>query len=185
MDKARVGYSEFVKLCHIEDAENWCSWLSVQTDGVYVKEPEHFKNWPPEEKAEMTKHPLRDLKKPILSFPCSLNDMGKALEEVDMYGYIDPFHMAEWLLAELAKEKHEMPSECKICAPSEPKNSHLLLIAAMLDLLTEEGRRSRNQSAVKSDILTHFKDWRGLSARNLDKLFGEAAKAKKAAKETE
>jgi hypothetical protein len=66
----------------------------------------------------------------------------------------------------------------------EPKPSHLLTIAALLELLKEPVENPRlsglNQDGIKGEILTKFK-WRGLSKRNLESIFAAANKAKKAA----
>lgn len=32
-----IGYSEFVRLCNVEDPEEWCDWLLLCPDGIYVK----------------------------------------------------------------------------------------------------------------------------------------------------
>lgn len=69
---------------------------------------------------------------------------------------------------------------------AEEKPSHILAVAALLRMLREPRQTGRNQSAVQNHILQHFKDWRGMSKRNLEIVFSEANKAaEKAAKETE
>jgi len=70
-------------------------------------------------------------------------------------------------------------------AEADAKNSHLLAIAALLELLkapVEHTRpQGRNQEAIKDEILRKF-PWRGLSDRNLQTIFAEANKAKADAK---
>lgn len=65
---------------------------------------------------------------------------------------------------------------------TEPKPSHLLVIAALLELLKAPTKQSRpqgqNQEAIKTAILEQF-PWRGLGARNLESTFAAANKAKK------
>lgn len=69
-------------------------------------------------------------------------------------------------------------------AEDEPKRSHLLAIAALLELLKAPVERQRpqgmNQTAIKDAILADF-PWRGLSDRNIQKIFSAANKAKEAA----
>lgn len=66
-------------------------------------------------------------------------------------------------------------------AEAEAKPSHLLAVAALLELLKTPVERARpqgmNQAAIKADILERFK-WRGLKDRNLDDIFAAANKAK-------
>jgi hypothetical protein len=66
-------------------------------------------------------------------------------------------------------------------AVAETKPSHLLAIAALLELLKAPAERPRpqgmNQEAIKLEILEKF-DWRGLSDRNLQTIFSSANKAK-------
>lgn len=63
-------------------------------------------------------------------------------------------------------------------ADADPKPSHLLAIAAMLELLGEPGRGARNQSAVLAEILERYPGKRGLGKRNLEDIFSAANKAK-------
>lgn len=66
-------------------------------------------------------------------------------------------------------------------AEADPKPSHLLAIAVLLELLkapVEFPRpRGMNQAAIKSAILEKF-PWPGLSERNLEMIFAAANKAK-------
>ena len=90
----KVGYGDFVKLCRVDDGEEWCGWLSVCKDGVYVKEP------PPgqyDERAILAEHPTGNLAEPVIRFPCALGDLREGLEQLGVYGCIDAFDMAEWV----------------------------------------------------------------------------------------
>jgi chromosome segregation ATPase len=60
---------------------------------------------------------------------------------------------------------------------SIPKPSHFLTIAAMLGLLKDAGRSSRNQSAVLAEILERNPNKHGLSKRTLEGIFSDANKA--------
>jgi hypothetical protein len=60
---------------------------------------------------------------------------------------------------------------------SIPKPSHYLAIAAMLGLLKDAGRSSRNQSAVLAEILERNPNKHGISKRTLESIFSDANKA--------
>lgn len=80
----------------------------------------------------------------------------------------------------LKVERDEWRARCEQ-AEAEAKPSHLLAIAALLELLKAPVERPRpqgmNQAAIKGDILEKF-PWRGLSDRNLQEIFAAANKAK-------
>lgn len=71
----KIGYSEFVKLCNVWDPEGWSGWLSVRFDGVYVKPLPQGLDLTPAERSILTEHPLYDLTKPVLAFPCTLEEL--------------------------------------------------------------------------------------------------------------
>lgn len=64
---------------------------------------------------------------------------------------------------------------------AEAKPSHLLAIAAMLELLDEPGRAARNQSAIVAEILERYPRKRGLGKRTLEDIFAAANRAFKEA----
>lgn len=57
------------------------------------------------------------------------------------------------------------------------KPSHLLVIAALLNIIIESKVVRRNQSAVISEINTRYPNMRGLGSRTLDDVFSVARKA--------
>lgn len=66
------------------------------------------------------------------------------------------------------------------------KSSHLLAIAGLLELLTDQSRPRYNQGSAAERIEALHPDWRGSSTSNLTKLFAEAkAAAKDAEKEAQ
>lgn len=90
----KIGYSDFVKLCRVDDPKTWIEWLSVEPDGVYVKV---FPDWlTPEERAVLSEHPTGNLKEPALKFPCTLKELETFLETTGLYGCIDAFDLLEW-----------------------------------------------------------------------------------------
>ncbi len=81
-------------------------------------------------------------------------------------------------LKKIADSRQAKPPEPET---NKPKPSHLLAIAALLELLQAPIDHPRpqgmNQSAIKSAILDRL-NWRGLSQRTLDAIFADANKAK-------
>lgn len=96
----KLGYSDFVRLCRVDDPEAWAAWLSVRADGVYVKVPEG--GLTANERAALSEHPTGNLLDPALRFPCGLEQLQEFLEAHGLYGCIDPFDMADWLMGKAA-----------------------------------------------------------------------------------
>jgi len=90
-------------------------------------------------------------------------------------------------------QQHELELECRLRTQAEvdelqaeltrretaAKPSHLLTIAALMELLGEPGRAGRNQSAIMAEIQERHTGKRGLSKRNLEEIFAAANKANK------
>jgi hypothetical protein len=75
------------------------------------------------------------------------------------------------LLADDRQCRKPLIDEC------EPKNSHLLVIAALLDLQKDpvmQARPRRNQTAIRESIQERNVDMRGLGKRTIEDIFGEA-----------
>jgi hypothetical protein len=91
--------------------------------------------------------------------------------------------LQEQQAAELEQERtaREAAEKRAEIAEAEAKPSHLLTIAALLELLKAPAEHPRpqgmNQEAIKNAILAQF-PWRGLSDRNLQTIFSAANKAK-------
>lgn len=90
-----IGYSDFAKLCRVDNPEEWAGWFSIRADGVYVKTPPDGLDH--NERAALSAHPTGNLAEPALKFPCTLRQLHTFLEEQGVYGCIDPFDMAEWV----------------------------------------------------------------------------------------
>lgn len=92
-------------------------------------------------------------------------------------------------------QQHELELACRLRTQAEvdelqaeltrretaAKPSHLLTIAALIELLGEPGRAGRNQSAIMAEIQERHQGKRGLSKRNLEEIFAAANKANKEA----
>jgi len=102
----KVGRADFIRICRVEKVNDWMPYLEIRNDGVYVVPPAN--NFPlfPEESATLNEHPEKDLTKPVLNFPCSLDELQTFLEYVGAYGCIDAFDMAKFVEKELTSPKY-------------------------------------------------------------------------------
>lgn len=94
----KIGYSEFIRICQIDGCVSaWCDWLSIRADGVYIKVPDESLGLTPEERAVLTEHPIGDLTKPALSFPCDFASLMAFLEQQAIGIEIDDAQVEELL----------------------------------------------------------------------------------------
>lgn len=105
----QIGYSDFVRLCRVGDPMQWVRWLSIRPEGVWIAPPPDGIHLEPAERALWYEHPKKDVTKPLLMFPCSLLQLQDFLETAGIYGCIDPFDMAEFILQETEKHKKNVP----------------------------------------------------------------------------
>jgi hypothetical protein len=176
----KVGYSDFVKLCRVENSDEWCDWLAVRGDGVYVKEPPA--GLEPAERAILSEHPTGNLNDPALVFPCDLASLKKFLEEQGVYGCIDPFDMADWI-----QEKNKLDTREKSQDVSpRAKTTYLNIIAALLDCIAGNLPNVKKHPSFSSEaklieaIDGHFRGYAGLSQSTLSRKFPEAKKSMEA-----
>ncbi|WP_420476240.1 hypothetical protein [Noviherbaspirillum sp. ST9] len=83
-----IGFSEFVRLCNASTESDFCPWAKLKEDGVYIVKPDESASLTPGELAALTEHPLKDLTKPVLSFPCTLEQLIAAMDAIGMAGCI-------------------------------------------------------------------------------------------------
>ena len=74
MHKPQVGYSEFVQLCNVFKPTEFYCGVRLEKDGVYIIEPDSALLLFPDERAALSEHPLKDLTKPALAFPCTFDE---------------------------------------------------------------------------------------------------------------
>lgn len=167
--KLKIGHSDFVKLCRVEDTEKWLAWLSVLEDGVYVKSPPANIGIGYGERAVLTEHPTGNLNEPALRFPCTLPQLQAFLEQYGGYGSIDAFDMADWVLASEAKQPCPNPptvsgetftklqSALKAFDPSNPPRSK----KAFMGVLESMGCDTREQEVFANIAAEHYgHSWR-------------------------
>jgi len=89
-----IGYADFIKLFRVDNPDEY-DRFAIKGDGVYVRQPNEIEklNLIPTELAELTMHPTGDLSKPVLVFPCSMDELKEFVEFFGLHGYIGAFDM--------------------------------------------------------------------------------------------
>lgn len=78
----KIGYSEFIKICHVQDPSNWYLNYKVKLDGIYIEAPSDDIKLTPEERASISEHPTGIHSEPVISFPCTVDELRKGLQEI-------------------------------------------------------------------------------------------------------
>lgn len=91
-----IGYADFLRLLKVGgNPTEWTTRLAVRENGVFVRPLEPALPVTVEERAILAEHPLKDLTKPILAFPCSLDQLRQFVNEEDLH--IDAFDLVDLL----------------------------------------------------------------------------------------
>jgi hypothetical protein len=177
----KIGYSDFVKLCRVDNPEDWCSWLLVKGDGVYVKVPPGDVLMTSEERAGLSEHPTGNLAELALRFPCTLNELQAFLEDQGVYGCIDAFDMADWVVASATKERLANIAEKPLGTRAE--TTYQNIIAALLDCIAGKVPNVGKHPSFKDEtqlikiIDEHYDGIDGLSESNLSRKFPAAKRS--------
>lgn len=86
--KPLIGYADFIRLCNVENPTELAPWAKLEQDGIYIVAPDASVLLFPGERAVLTEHPFKDLTKPVLSFPCTLEELISTTENIGMAGCI-------------------------------------------------------------------------------------------------
>jgi hypothetical protein len=141
----QIAYSDFIRLCRVKDPKDWSPCTEVRIDGVWIVPPLDDVWLFPGDRGVLSEHPTKDLTKPALAFPCSLEQLQEFLQFLGEESCIDSFDMAYFIQKEIqeteAKEQRsDIPSEIAKEAPStEQKES--------IDT-TEQGRSTKEAEYV-------------------------------------
>ena len=93
----KIGYSDFLRLLHVEgDPTKWGPNLAVHNGGVYIVPLPPDAPATTEERAILADHPLEDLTKPALPFPCTLEQLRAFIEDQGLRGCIDAFELLDF-----------------------------------------------------------------------------------------
>lgn len=104
--KKAITYSDFVRLCRVEDPEDLGLNYRLEDDGVYLTPPPKDVFLTPEERAIAGELPpgVYSYDQPVLKLPCSLQQLQKFQEDGGLYGITDAFDMADVIFDLTIKE---------------------------------------------------------------------------------
>ncbi len=172
-ESIKIGYSDFMLLCRIEKPAEWVSWLSVRSEGIWLVPPPDDVILTPSERSTLCDHPDKDLTKPLLSFPCSLKQLQSFLEDAGVYGCIDPFDMAGFIL-EQTQGQLSVPS---VESEPKPKSKESLLKIIIAMAVDGYGYDPEQNKSPTPEEITKAVQIQGLSitAETVRKWLAEAA----------
>jgi hypothetical protein len=135
----QIGYSDFVSLCRVDDTSQWVPWLSIRPEGVWISPLPEETTPEPTERALWYEHPKKDITKPLLTFPCTLLELQYFLETAGIYGCIDPFDMAEFILREMEQNKKTSPDNPQKAPIKKPSLKALESLLKMIIAMAVDG----------------------------------------------
>jgi hypothetical protein len=124
-----LSYADFLRLCHVDDPNDWQPYLRVAQDGVWLVEPPQTPLMDAELRADLSEHPDGDPSKPVITFPVSLGDIEERI--INMYGggFIDPMELADFVALKVR-------SDAGISAPlgRQRERNYLRVVNALVRL---------------------------------------------------
>jgi len=94
-----ISWVDFIDICEIDDTEDFFWGLRVDKDGVWVRDISNHRSLSIQELAAI--RPRSGWDRPMLSFPCSPEELRKFLEDNDLDEYMENL---DFLLPEGLKE---------------------------------------------------------------------------------
>lgn len=166
LGQLQLGFSDFSDLVKFNsvasslvplstDAKGYWCGFEVRDDGLYVVAPGNSDTLTTEELTELTKHPHKDLKKPALSFPFTLNDLNQFLDFYDGIAFVSEKQFLDWL-----QNKEVDLSEFGLCESGTELKSFankerftlLVLIEALLHKLGIDSQSRHATSQLKEMV---------------------------------
>jgi len=151
VDKIRVSYSDFIRLCHVEDPENWVPGLRVALDGVWVKNISGDSLLSPDERSWLSEHPDGDPSRPIVSFPCTLGDIRARLWDLSGGGFIEPFELATFIAKKL-DQGESVASKASLGQLNRRTGEREEILRAALAVLWHFPSQKRNAVALARQV---------------------------------
>lgn len=102
--KFELSLKEVKEILHVDPGEEdggWDETLSFRDDGIYLREVEGASMTLTSMETNALYGPNPKFRTPLLNFPCSLEDLERFIQRQGLYGTIDPFALAESLVAQL------------------------------------------------------------------------------------
>ena len=103
----KIGYSDFIEICEIEDPDDFYVNHEVRADGVYVKLPRGGPVLTPNERSALTQHSTGNLNEATLPFPCSIEQFRKYLVEID--DCVIEENLNRWIMARQQEQAAPTP----------------------------------------------------------------------------
>lgn len=154
--KIKVSLADFIRLFDITDLENWQRGLRFEHDSVWIVATLKGSFFP-EELASLNEHPVKDLNKPVLSFPCTLSQLEEFIKEQGLTGYIHPADWDSFVQSEIKNKKgNEMKNDD---APAKQANAKeiesllkLVIAMAIKGYRFDPKKRSSIPREIVSDV---------------------------------
>jgi hypothetical protein len=106
----QIGYSDFLRICMINDPNDFLPGFEVRLDGVWVVPPSNDVYLTSEERAILSEHPKKDLTIPALAFPCSLRQLYDFLKFAEAVDCADPAELEK--IQQLYSDQDEAVFPC-------------------------------------------------------------------------
>src|SRR5208282_5091767 len=88
------GKDVFIRLCNVNDIDNWDDNFKIKDDGVYKELKKDIGVYATkEELATLNYHHLNDLSKRCLDFPFTLEDFNQFIENYGLTGCVDQYYL--------------------------------------------------------------------------------------------
>jgi hypothetical protein len=103
-----IQYADFIRLCKVDDPNDWAPNFRVAHDGVWVVPPSDDADLLPSERAVLSEHPSGNLSMPALTFPCSLEEFHEFILWSGLNGCVVQYEMEKYLKEKIeAIEPHD------------------------------------------------------------------------------
>ena len=101
--KATITYADFLLICHVHDPTEFCGF-KVDPSGLYVAMPDIKALLTYEERSVLSWHPTGHYSDPVLSLPCTLDELQTFVACAGLIGCIDTEVLAEVLASKIEPE---------------------------------------------------------------------------------
>jgi hypothetical protein len=146
-----LSYSDFIRLCHVDDPDDWDPRLRIAFDGVWLKEPAQTPHLDADLRADLSIHPDGDPSKPVITFPVSLGDVEVRLSDIYGGGFMDAMELADFVAGRLQEQIAQISRPPMKDGPlgRQRERSLLRMIRALEALADLEQRTATNDVCLK------------------------------------
>lgn len=161
-DGARIGYSELVAICHVDDPRDYFDGYRLELDGLYVVPPNADAMITPIDHAVLSWHPTGDHSKPALSLPCTLMQLRTFVAEAGLLGCIVEEAVDEMLGERAAARLAETPIDSGSAGDAQK-------VGADGTAKAKPGRKPGTQRESLGKILAALEAWGAKSGNPFDR----------------